>query len=94
MAMEEKIQMGSHKLTLQNRGSVMLTGVKDVVAFDENQVVLELGLLTIKGKNLHMNRLTLEKGEADLEGQIDSLAYSSNESLHKSGESLFNRLFR
>ena len=91
MAMEEKIQMGSHKLTLQNRGSVMLTGVKDVVAFDENQVVLdtELGLL-----NLHMNRLTLEKGEADLEGQIDSLAYSSNESLHKSGESLFNRLFR
>ena len=95
MAMEEKIQMGSHKLTLQNRGSVMLTGVKDVVAFDENQVVLdtELGLLTIKGKNLHMNRLTLEKGEADLEGQIDSLAYSSNESL-QSGESLFNRLFR
>ena len=91
MAMEEKIQMCSHKLTLQNRGSV-----KDVVAFDENQVVLdtELGLLTIKGKNLHMNRLTLEKGEADLEGQIDSLAYSSNESLHKSGESLFNRLFR
>ena len=91
MAMEEKIQMGSHKLTLQNRGSVMLTGVKDVVVFDENQVVLdtELGLLTIKGKNLHM-----EKGEADLEGQIDSLAYSSNESLHKSGESLFNRLFR
>ena len=89
MAMEEKIQMGSHKLTLQNRGSVMLTGVKDVVVFDENQVVLdtELGLLTIKGKNLHMNRLTLE-------GQIDSLAYSSNESLHKSGESLFNRLFR
>ena len=53
MAMEEKIQMGSHKLTLQNRGSVMLTGVKDVVAFDENQVVLdtELGLLTIKGKS-------------------------------------------
>ena len=96
MAMEEKIQMGSHKLTLQNRGSVMLTGVKDVVAFDENQVVLdtELGLLTIKGKNLHMNRLTLEKGEAGLEGQIDSLSYSSNESLHKSGESLFNRLFR
>ena len=86
----------TYTLTLQNRGSVMLTGVKDVVAFDENQVVLdtELGLLTIKGKNLHMNRLTLEKGEADLEGQIDSLAYSSNESLHKSGESLFNRLFR
>ena len=36
MAMEEKIQMGSHKLTLQNRRGLMLTGVKDVVVFDEN----------------------------------------------------------
>ena len=90
MAMEEKIQMGSHKLTLQNRGSVMLTGVKDVVVFDENQVVLdtELGLLTIKGKNLHMNRLTLEKGEADLEGQIDSLAYSSNLCINRASRCL------
>ena len=35
VTMEEKIQMGSHKLTLQNRGSVMLTGVKDVVVFDD-----------------------------------------------------------
>ena len=96
MAMEEKIQMGSHKLTLQNRGSVMLTGVKDVVAFDENQVVVDtdMGLLTIKGKELHVSRLTVEKGELEVDGQVDSLAYSSNESLHKSGESLFNRLFR
>ena len=105
MAMEEKIQMGSHKLTLQNRGSVMLTGVKDVVAFDENQVVVDtdMGLLTIKGKELHVSRLTILFGMDHCqgferlvitEGQIDSLAYSSNESLHKSGESLFNRLFR
>ena len=96
MAMEEKIQMGSHKLTLQNRGSVMLTGVKDVVAFDENQVVLdtELGLLTIKGKDLHVSRLTLEKGEIDIEGQADSLVYSSSESFKKTGQSLLSRLFK
>ena len=96
MAMEEKIQMGSHKLTLQNRGSVMLTGVKDVVVFDENQVVLdtELGLLTIKGKNLHMNRLTLEKGEVDIEGRIDSMAYSEVTDFHKAGASLLGRLFK
>ena len=95
MAMEEKIQMGSHKLTLQNRGSVMLTGVKDVVAFDENQVVLdtELGLLTIKGKDLHVNRLSLEKGEIDIEGRTDSLVYSAGGGA-KSGESFFAKLFK
>ena len=53
-----------------------------------------MGLLTIKGKNLHVSRLTLEKGETDIDGSIDSLAYSSNEAYRKSGESLFSRLFK
>ena len=81
----------------KNREKVLknaLAEVKDKYDYILIDCPPSLGLLTIKGKNLHMNRLTLEKGEADLEGQIDSLAYSSNESLHKSGESLFNRLFR
>ena len=54
----------------------------------------DLGLLTVKGKDLHVSRLTLEKGEVDLDGTIDSLNYSSNEALRKSGESLFTRLFK
>ena len=53
-----------------------------------------MGLLTIKGKELHVSRLTLEKGEVDIEGTIDSCVYSSNEALRKSGESLFTRLFK
>ena len=85
-----------HKLTLENRGAGTVTGIREVVSFDENQVVLDtdLGLLTVKGKDLHVSRLTLEKGEVDLDGTIDSLNYSSNEALRKSGESLFTRLFK
>lgn len=49
-----------------------------------------MGLLTIKGKELHVSRLTLEKGEVDVDGTIDSMTYSSNEALRKSGESLFS----
>ena len=65
-------------------------------AFDENEVVLDtdMGLLTIRGKDLHVNRLTLEKGEVDLDGTVESFAYSSNEALRRSGESLFARLFK
>ncbi len=94
--MDEKTMTGAQRLTLINRQSCGITGVQDVVSFDENQVVLDtdLGLLTIKGKGLHMNRLTLDKGEVDLEGSVDSMAYSSNEAYRKSGESFFNRLFR
>ena len=87
--MEEKMNIRPHKLTLENRGAGTVTGIREVVSFDEN-----LGLLTVKGKDLHVSRLTLEKGEVDLDGTIDSLNYSSNEALRKSGESLFTRLFK
>ncbi len=94
--MEEKTGTRPHRLMMQNRAALSVSGIRDVVSFDENQVVLDtdMGLLTMKGKDLHVSRLTLEKGEVDVDGTIDSLVYSSNESYRKSGESLFNRLFR
>ncbi len=81
---------------MQNRSALSITGIRDVVSFDENQVILDtdMGILTMKGKELHVSRLTLEKGEVDVDGSVDSLIYSSNEAYHKSGESLFSRLFR
>lgn len=94
--MEEKLNRRPHKLELQNRERGNITGVQDVVSFDENQIILDtdMGLLTLKGKNMHVSRLTLEKGEVDVDGILDSLTYSSNETFRKSGESLFKRLFK
>ena len=94
--MEEKTGTRPHRLMMVNRSALGVSGIRDVVSFDENQVVLDtdMGLLTMKGKDLHVSRLTLEKGEVDVDGTVDSLVYSSNESYRKSGESLFNRLFR
>ena len=85
-----------HKLTMVNRSSCTITGLQDVVSFDENQIVLDtdMGLLTMKGKDLHVSRLTLEKGEVDVDGTIDSLVYSSNEAYRRSGASLLSRLFK
>ena len=94
--MEEKIGSNrQHKLILQNRGKGNITGICDVVSFDENAVVLDtdMGLLTIKGKELHVSRLTVEKGELEVDGQVDSLAYSSNEAYRKAGQSILTRLF-
>ena len=67
-----------------------------LVSFDENQVVMDtdLGLLTLKGKDLHVSRLSVEKGEVDVTGTVDSMAYSSNEAYRKAGQSFFVRLFR
>ena len=92
--MEENPGM-AHKIILNNRNQGNLTGILDVISFDENTIVLDtdMGLLTIKGKDLHVSRLTVEKGEMEVEGQIDSLAYSSNEAYRKAGQSILARLF-
>lgn len=93
--MDEKA-MVSHKIVLNNRDQGTLTGVLDVLSFDENTIVLDtdMGLLTVKGKDLHVSRLSLDKGEIDMEGRCDSLVYSSNESYRKSGQSILSRLFK
>lgn len=51
-------------------------------------------MLTIKGQELHINRLTLEQGEADIDGKIDSLVYSGSAGKKGKGESFLGRLFR
>ena len=91
--MEERSGIRAHACRLENRNAASLTG--EVVSFDENQVVMDtdMGLLTIKGKDLHVSRLTVEKGEMEVEGQIDSLTYSSNEAYRKAGQSILARLF-
>ena len=86
----------AHKLTLSNRKSCTITGVTDVLSFDVAEILLEteLGMLLIKGQDLHVNRLSLEKGEVDIEGRIDSLTYSDVKTAGKQAESLLGRLFR
>ena len=90
------IKQKQHKLMLTNRNVCNMNGVVDVLSFDLSEILLETdqGMLMIKGSELHVNRLTLEKGEVDVDGQADSLVYSSNEALRKAGESFFTRLFR
>ena len=74
----------------------MVTGVLDVLAFDLNEILLETeqGMLMVKGKDLHVNRLTLEKGEVDLSGHIDSIAYSDVQHMNKKNETFFMKLFK
>lgn len=86
----------AHKMTLLNRRTCNLTGVSDVLSFDVNEIILETdqGMLMIKGSELHVNRLTLDKGEVDIEGKFDSFTYSEQAGIAAKGESLLTRLFK
>ena len=76
--MEEKTITKQHRLILNDRKAGSFTGVLDVLSFDLNEILLETeqGMLHIKGKDLHVNRLDLVKGEVDIDGQVDALNYS------------------
>ncbi|MGN0351396.1 MAG: sporulation protein YabP [Roseburia sp.] len=94
--MEEKNSTKSHKVLLVNRRNGTFSGVVDVLSFDVAEILLEteLGMLLIKGHDLHVNRLSLEKGEVDIEGKIDSFLYSEVKSAGKQAESFLGRLFK
>lgn len=95
--MEERpASQKTHKIVISNRRNGVLNGVIDVLSFDVGEILLEteLGMLMIKGNDLHVNRLTLEKGEIDIEGRIDSFTYSDVKNTTKQGESLLGRLFK
>lgn len=94
--MEERQIAKTHKVVVNNRKTSMVTGVLDVLSFDLNEILLETeqGMLMVKGTDLHVNRLSVEKGEVDLSGNIDSLAYSSAEHSERGNDSFLARLFK
>jgi len=95
--MENKTaETGPHKVLLQGRKMLELTGVREVVSFDAREVVLNttMGALIVRGNDLFVKRLTVEKGEVDLEGQVDSFVYADKPGKAGDGDSLLKRLFR
>ena len=93
MPREEEFLISGHRLTLESRGQLSVSGVTEVGSFDETAAVLETaqGTLVVRGSELHMDRLDLESGEVRLKGTVDSLIYEENA---RSRGSFFERLFR
>ena len=82
-----------HTVRMEDRKKAQFTGITDVVSFEPSKVILEsdYGVIVIKGESLHVNKLSVEKGELDVDGR---LVYSQNSISMKKGDSLVNRLFR
>ena len=74
---------------LENREKLSISGVKDVLSFDDQMVILEteLGLLTIKGDNLRINKLSIDTSDVAIDGKVNTLMYSEGGSDKKGGKS-------
>ena len=82
-------------LILENREKLSISGVLDVLSFDDQVVIVEteLGLLTVKGDNLKINKLSIDTSEVVVEGEIYNLAYSEND-LNTKSTGLLGKIFK
>ncbi len=84
-------------LILESRNKLSVSGVRDVISFDDQIVLVdtELGLLTIKGENIRINKLSIDTSEVIIEGDISFLSYSDNDKSSKeNNSSFFGKIFK
>ena len=91
--MEEK-DFKEQNIVIQNREKTVVTGVDDILSFDDELVIVQtgLGMLTIKGEGLKMNKLNLDNNELIIEGKTCAIAYSDATTEKKQG--FMNKLFK
>lgn len=83
-------------IVLENREKLSITGILDVFSFDDQIIIIEteLGLLTIKGENLKINKLSLDTSDFIVDGKISSLLYSDSEKMSKKNKSILSKIFK
>lgn len=83
-------------IVLENREKLSITGILDVFSFDDQIIIIEteLGLLTIKGENLKINKLSLDTSDFIVDGKISSLLYSDSEKISKKNKSILSKIFK
>ena len=92
---EGKLEECKGNITIENWKKMTLTGVEEVISFDDEKILLntKLGALTIKGQNLKMNKLDVQNGDVMINGEIYYIVYSGKE-IKKEKEGIFARLFK
>lgn len=90
---KDKKIVTNQNIVMENREKVSVTGVIDIHSFDDELVLAqtELGVLTIKGEDLKMNKLNLDNNELVVEGQIVAVAYSDG---NHNKKGIMNKLFK
>ena len=80
-----------HHIMMEERSSLTVSGVSDVERFDENEIVMSTskGTLVVTGENLHIEKLSLDGGDLQVEGTVTALLYDGE---RESRGGLFSRL--
>ncbi len=91
MAINNTDSIKKHRIEITERSNVIITGVSDVINFDEGSVILETsgGILSIDGQDLHIVNLNVDNGEITISGSVNGIIYPG--SISKGGGGIFRK---
>lgn len=86
----------SHGISIAERKNILVTGVKKIEGFDNEEFLMDttLGFLVIKGSELEIIKLDTYQGNVSIKGNVDSLSYSAKGLKKEKEESFLNKLFK
>ena len=88
--------ISGHSVTINERKSIVITGVKKIENFDNEEFLLEtnMGFINIKGAELEIIKLDTYQGNVSIKGKINSLIYKENINKKEKEEGVFSKLFK
>lgn len=96
MDKDNSINNYNHSISLLERKNLVITGVKKIENFDNNQFILEtiMGFMIVKGEGLELVKLDTLSGNVSIKGLVSSINYVEESSKKEKEESIFSRLFK
>lgn len=92
---KEMMSSIAHSITINERKNIVITGVKKITSFNNNEFLLDsnMGFITLKGSDLEIVKLDTFQGTVSIKGTINSFSYSERYKKDKE-DSVFNKLFK
>lgn len=92
----ETINVGTHSISINERKNIVVTGVKKIDSFDDEEFLLEtnMGYIIIKGKDLEIIKLDTYQGNISIKGRLNSLNYVENLNKKDKEDSIIGKLFK
>jgi len=93
--MSEKKDEKLHRVVMEDRERLIITGVKKVKSFEPKEIILDTikGSLIVKGRELGVKNLDLQQSEVEIEGTVDLLSYTTNRTA-ESSKGVWERIFK
>ncbi len=96
MDKNESFSTLGHVVTISERKNIVISGVKKIESFDNEEFLMEtnMGYIVLKGEELEIIKLDTYQGNVSIKGKVNSLAYMESLSKKNKEDGVFNKLFK